>query len=194
MSGCSIQSKNRSKQFNYSFRSSTLNSFKPQNLTAFGTGESERLSELSSLANSEQSLEDWSTQSYAFSRSISSHLQGVESLSSFRHDLSLPEEATFSPRPNSDTPQISRQGMPQTPIPLLVPEETHCNDTLDNESQDPLEYYDESFVMPQVSVPSTKESEKSIGNSDIGYIKILVCGDSGIPQGPYNPFSRYSLY
>ncbi|KAG2178424.1 hypothetical protein INT44_001576 [Umbelopsis vinacea] len=140
-----------------------------QPLTKRQPNDPEQSSELTSLNESEHNLNDWSTQSYTFSKK-SSEEPDVRSFDSSISDLGLTENDT----------QLHLQD--PTPVPYQISQPMHFDNSLDidNQSLAPSDFYDSSFVMPQVAVPSTKNSETLLADSDVGYIKIMVCGDSGI--------------
>ncbi|KAI8575323.1 hypothetical protein K450DRAFT_202980 [Umbelopsis ramanniana AG] len=134
----------------------------------------EQSSELASITESEHNLNDWSTQSYTFSKKS---FQGpdVRSFDSSISDLGLTENDTHNT-------QLHLQEDRPMPVPYQISQPIYFDNSLDidNQSLAPSDFYDSSFVMPQVAVPSTKNSETLVADSDVGYIKILVCGDSGI--------------
>jgi hypothetical protein len=173
MTRCSTESSQRDHLFQNFKAMSSLTSFEHhQPLINCQPVDPEKSSELSSLNESEHNLNEWSTQSYTFSKK-SSEGPDVRSLDGSVSDLGLAENNTHS--------QLHFQEGRPTPVPYQISQPIHFDNSLDidNQSLAPSEFYASSFVMPQVAVPSTKDSETLVADQDVGYIKILVCGDSG---------------
>lgn len=137
------------------------------------------MSELSCLVDSQQSLDDWSTSSYpvnteeACSASSDNEEHHVASSShkSVENILNsdILGEPTFSKLPDS---HHNTKHIPLL-FDILDTDTTSINTQKHNASN-------VTFFMPQVSIPSTKASETLSNDQDVGYIKILVCGDSGM--------------
>lgn len=173
MTRCSTESSQRDHLF-HNFKSTpTLASFEHhQPHTSCQPVDSEKSSELSSLTDSEHKLNEWSTQSYTFSKK-SSESPDVRSFDSSIFDLAATEDDTQIHFREDSRPKL---------VPYQISQPVHFDNSLDidNQSLAPSDIYESSFVMPQVAVPSTKDSETLVADRDVGYIKILVCGDSGI--------------
>lgn len=175
MTRCSTESSQRDHLF-HNFKSSpTLTPFEHhQPLTNCQPVDPEKSSELSSLNDSEHKLNEWSTQSYTFSKK-SSESPDVRSFDGSISDLAATEDDTHNSQIHF------REGSRPIFVPHQISQPVHFDNSLDidNHSLAPSDFYESSFVMPQVAVPSTKDSETLVADRDVGYIKILVCGDSG---------------
>lgn len=137
------------------------------------------MTELSCLADSQQSLDDWSTTSYPI------NTEGACSVCRDNEEIHATSEPHDKLEDISNTHILGETTLPKSPdnhhnakhIPLLI--DMLDTDTTSMYTQE-HNASDLAFFMPQVSIPSTKASETLTNEQDVGYIKILICGDSGM--------------